>query len=105
MTAKVGISELLGDIWKIFVLKSIQINYKNSCLAGIDISVLQKQAFLNNRSAARGDFLHKMTGTAGFLIGPIFFRAYLGNTVYLCQRVARCRPMSQFCEHQRLGAA
>ena len=42
MTAKIGISVPLGEILEIFVLKNDKRNYKNSGLAGVDISVLQK---------------------------------------------------------------
>ena len=38
----------------------------------MSISILQKYSILNKKSAARGLFLKKMIGTAGFLIGPIF---------------------------------
>ena len=72
MTVKIGISVLWGEILKIFVLKSYQINYKNRGLAQMSTSILQKYSILSKKSAARGLFFEKMTGTAGFLIGPIF---------------------------------
>ena len=64
MTAKIRISD--------FLAKNIKINYKNSGLAVLDISVLQKYTFLSQKAAARVDSFTKMTGTAGFLIGPIY---------------------------------
>ena len=53
MTVKIGISALLDEHLEIFVLKGIKIKYKNSGLAQSCIAILQKEAFLNNTSAAR----------------------------------------------------
>ena len=73
----------MGESLEIVVFKNIKINYRNRGLAHMSTSILQKEASLNKKSAARVDIFREMTGTAGFLISPIF-RPYLDNTVYMC---------------------
>ena len=54
MTVKIGISVLSDEILEIFVLKGIKISSKNSGLVQRCIAMLQKEAFWNKKSAARG---------------------------------------------------
>ena len=58
MTAKIGVSVVLGELLQIFVSKTRQNKPGNSGRATLDISFLQKKkkAFLNKMSASRGDF-------------------------------------------------
>ena len=47
------------------------------------LPILKKYSFFEKFLQLQAEFLINLFKTAGFLIGPIFFRAYLENTLYI----------------------
>ena len=75
-----------GNLVKFFGNVALTCNkkpYKNSGVRVLLPPILQKYSFLENFLQPQADFLINLLKTAGFLIGPIFFRAYLGDTLYI----------------------
>ena len=75
MTAKIGISVCLGDILENVVFEKYQPKLQKLVVSMKLTSPLCRNKRFGTKSL-RPEAIFFMTGTAGFSIGPMFFRAY-----------------------------
>ena len=83
MTVNIGFSVLLGEFLEIFALQRYLKNYKTRRLAHMSSSILQTQAFLNKKIAARGFFVLKNDWGCRFFDKSLFGGANLA--LFSCQ--------------------